>query len=333
MKLATYESGKQTRVGAVEGENLVDIRAVIEAVGKRQGPRSLYGDSKFKQAAQTLADSGAAPREMIGVLSRGGEWLKALGVVTKAVASEFSGRGGSKKTGASVSKGFALPLGSVRLRAPIARPGKITCVGLNYADHAREGGKEPPSAPIFFLKASNTVIGPGDPIVLPPNSEKVDYEAEFAVVLGKPGGRISEENAYEHVAGYMIMNDVSARDMQFGDGQWFRGKSCDTFAPTGPWIVTRDEVPDPHKLRISLKLNGETMQDSNTSNLIFRVPFLVSYLSQSLSWEAGDLISTGTPPGVGVHRDPPVLLKSGDEVSITVERLGTLTNRVAGSGD
>jgi acylpyruvate hydrolase len=269
----------------------------------------------------------------MNVLGRGEEWLKALGVVSRALAREFSRPKEPRKATSKAPKGLVLPLSMVRLRAPIARPGKITCVGMNYADHAREGGKEPPTAPIFFLKASSTVIGPNDPIILPPNSEKVDYEAEFAVVLGKPGRRISEENAYDHVAGYMILNDVSARDMQFGDNQWFRGKSCDTFAPTGPWIVTRDEVRDPHNLKISLTLNGQTMQDSNTSNLIFSVPFLVSYLSQSLTWETGDLISTGTPPGVGVHRNPPVLLKPGDEVSITVERLGTLTNSVAGSGD
>jgi acylpyruvate hydrolase len=331
MKLATYETGKQTRVGAVDGDQLIDVRAAVEAVTKRQGPRSLYTHSEFKNAAGILAAAGPGPRDMMGVLERGDEWLKALGIVTHSVAADLRERQSSQKAAANIPKGLIFSLNSVRLRAPIARPGKITCVGLNYADHAREGGKEPPSAPIFFLKSSNAVIGPRDPILLPPNSEKVDYEAEFAVVLGKPGRRISEANAYEHIAGYMILNDVSARDMQFGDNQWFRGKSCDTFAPTGPWIVTRDEVPDPHTLAISLTLNGQTMQDSNTSNLIFPVPFLVSYLSQSLSWEAGDLISTGTPPGVGVHRNPPVFLKGGDEVSITVERLGTLTNAVAAS--
>jgi 2-keto-4-pentenoate hydratase/2-oxohepta-3-ene-1,7-dioic acid hydratase in catechol pathway len=330
MRLVTYESGRQLRLGAVEGDQVVDIRGAIDAAVKRQGPRSLYSDSKFKEAARTLAEAGAAPRDMIGVLERGDEWLKALEIVTSGFSRELRERK-SSTAAAKTPKGLIVSLDSVRLRAPVSRPGKITCVGLNYADHAREGGKEPPAAPIFFLKASNTVIGPNEPIILPANSEKVDYEAEFAVVLGKPGRHISEENAYEHIAGYMILNDVSARDMQFGDNQWFRGKSCDTFAPTGPWIVTRDEVPDPHALRISLTLNGKTMQDSNTSNLIFRVPFLVSYLSQSLAWEAGDLISTGTPPGVGVHRDPPVFLKAGDEVSIIVERLGTLTNTVVGS--
>lgn len=330
MKLVTYESGRQQRLGAVEGENVVDVRAALECTAKKKGPRSLYADAKFKSAAQALASAGAAPRDMIGLLARGDEWLKALSVVTKGLAREAGGKGASKRGGSNALKGLIVPLESVRLRAPIARPGKITCVGLNYADHAREQGEEPPPAPIFFLKANNTIIGPGDAIKLPPNSSQVDYEAEFAVVIGKGGSRIPEEKAYEHVAGYMILHDVSARDLQFSDKQWFRGKSCDTFAPTGPWIVTKDQVPDPHNLKISLTLNGQTLQDSSTSNLIFKVPFLVSYLSQSITWEPGDLISTGTPPGVGVFRKPPVFLKAGDSASITVEKLGTLTNLVVG---
>jgi 2-keto-4-pentenoate hydratase/2-oxohepta-3-ene-1,7-dioic acid hydratase in catechol pathway len=330
MKLVTYESGKQQRVGVVEGQNVVDIRAVVELASRKRGPRSLYSDSRFKSAAQTLAEAGPAPREMLGVLARGDEWLKALGTVAKGLDKALTGKQAAKNPAASALKGLIAPLDSVRLRAPIPRPGKITCVGLNYADHAREQGEEPPPAPIFFLKSCNTIIGPGDKIVLPPNSTQVDYEAEFAVILGKSGSRIPEDKAYDYVAGYMILHDVSARDLQFSDKQWFRGKSCDTFAPTGPWIVTKDEVPDPHNLRISLTLNGETMQDSNTSNLIFKVPFLVSYLSQSITWEPGDLISTGTPPGVGVFRKPPVFLKPGDRVSVTVERLGTLTNPVVG---
>jgi 2-keto-4-pentenoate hydratase/2-oxohepta-3-ene-1,7-dioic acid hydratase in catechol pathway len=227
-------------------------------------------------------------------------------------------------------KGLLIPLRAAKLRAPIAHPNKITCIGLNYADHAREQGSEPPAAPIFFLKSHNTICGPGDPIKLPPNSAKVDYEAEFAVVIGKRGHRIPESDAHKYIAGYTLLHDVSARDMQFSDNQWYRGKSCDTFAPTGPWIVTADEIPDPNNLRISLTLNGETLQDSNTSNLVFKVPFLISYLSQSVTWEVGDLISTGTPPGVGVFRKPPVFLKAGDTVSVTVEGIGTLTNPVVG---
>jgi len=222
-----------------------------------------------------------------------------------------------------------IPLDRARLRAPILHPGKIICVGRNYAEHARERGAEIPTQPIFFLKSNNTICGPGDSIVIPPTSQQVDYEAEFAVVIGKSGKQIPEDKAYEHVAGYTIMNDVSARDMQSADKQWFRGKSCDTFAPIGPWMVTKDEIPDPHSLRISLTLNGQTMQDSNTANLIFRIPFLISYLSRSMTLDPGDIISTGTPEGVGASRTPPVFLKPGDRVSITVEKIGTLTNSVA----
>jgi 2-keto-4-pentenoate hydratase/2-oxohepta-3-ene-1,7-dioic acid hydratase in catechol pathway len=202
---------------------------------------------------------------------------------------------------------------------------------LNYADHAREQGIEPPQTPVFFLKSANTIVGPGDAIRIPPNTVQADYEAELAVVIGKGGSRIPQERAWEHVAGYTIMNDVTARDMQHGDKQWFRGKSCDTFAPLGPWIVTPDEIPDPHALDISLTLNGQTMQSSNTSNLIHKIDALISYLSQSLTWEPGDLISTGTPPGVGVFRKPPVFLKPGDEIRITVEGIGALSNRVTGA--
>ncbi|MDE3179534.1 MAG: fumarylacetoacetate hydrolase family protein [Acidobacteriota bacterium] len=324
MKLVTYAIGKQSRPGVAVGKNVVDVGAAVEMVRSRRGPKTLYSDSKFKKAAGILADAGAAPREMTAVIGRGDEWLKALGVVTRGIARE------EKALQRGAGKSVLLPLDSVRLRAPIARPGMITCVGLNYADHAREQGIEPPDSPIFFLKGSNTISGPGDPIVMPPNSDQVDFEAEFAVVIGKAGRRISEENAQEHIAGYMILHDVTARDFQQKDKQWFRGKSCDTFAPTGPWIVTKDEVPDPNALSISCAVNGVTMQDSNTSNLIFKIPYLISFLSQSITWEPGDLISTGTPPGVGVFRKPSVFLKAGDSVSVTVEKLGTLTNPVVG---
>jgi 2-keto-4-pentenoate hydratase/2-oxohepta-3-ene-1,7-dioic acid hydratase in catechol pathway len=322
VKLVTYEAGKQPRVGVVEGEYVVDVRVAMDMVSHRKVSRTLAARPAFKAAARALVETGFAPRTMVELLARGPEWLKSLGVITSSLSKAVDPQ--------RASKGLFTPLPSARLRAPIARPGKITCVGLNYADHAREQGLEPPKAPIFFLKSVNTICGPGDPIRLPPNSEQPDYEAEMAVVIGKGGKNIPQEKAYEHVAGYMILNDVTARDMQHGDKQWYRGKSCDTFAPTGPWIVTRDEVPDPHTLKISLTLNGQTMQDSNTSNLIFKVPFLISYLSQSITWETGDLISTGTPPGVGVFRKPPVFIKPGDSISVMVERLGTLTNPVVG---
>jgi len=317
MKLVTYDSAKESRVGVVEGGFIVDVEVALGLYAKGR-----ISNPKLASAVYILREEGNPPQDMLDLLRRGRRYRRALAAITKDLAEAPNPK--------PKVKGLFTPLASARLRAPIARPGKITCVGLNYADHAREQGIEPPKSPIFFLKSCNTISGPGDAIRLPPNSKQVDYEAEFAVVIGKGGRNIREDRAYEHVAGYMILHDVSARDLQFSDNQWFRGKSCDTFAPCGPWITTADEISDPHNLRIALTLNGQTMQDSNTSNLIFKVPYLISYLSQSLTWEVGDVISTGTPPGVGVFRKPPVFLKAGDTASITVEGLGTLTNSVVG---
>jgi 2-keto-4-pentenoate hydratase/2-oxohepta-3-ene-1,7-dioic acid hydratase in catechol pathway len=314
MRFASWVFESRERLGVIKAEYVVDI-----LLGLGFLERGEVLNERVNAAARTIRTMGGPPADMIDLLARGREYWNAVDVIAGALTEAFPRESPS---------GLFTPLASARLRAPIPRPPKIVCVGLNYADHAREQGIEPPKEPLFFLKSSNTICGPGDPIRLPPNSNQVDYEAEFAVVMGKGGSRIPLDKAHEYVAGYVIVNDVSARDMQFGDKQWFRGKSCDTFAPCGPWIVTKDEVSDPHNLRISLTLNGVTMQDSNSSNLIFKVPHLISYLSQSLTWEPGDLISTGTPPGVGVFRKPAVFLKPGDTVSITVERLGTLTNPV-----
>jgi acylpyruvate hydrolase len=211
---------------------------------------------------------------------------------------------------------------------PIDRPSKIVCVGLNYRDHAEEQGTELPGAPLLFAKWPNALIGPGEPIVIPRASERVDYEAELGVVIGSRIRGVSEENALEAVRGYLCLNDVSARDLQFGDGQWTRGKSPDTFCPIGPRLVPREEVPDPQALGIRCILNGEVMQDSTTANMIFTVAEIVAYASATMTFEPGDLIATGTPAGVGVFRDPPVLLRDGDEVTIEIERLGALTNPV-----
>ena len=317
MRLVTYEFAKSLHLGVVEGDYVVDVQVALGvfARGRIENPRTA-------KAVGTLHKAGSPPLDMIDLLGRGRKYWSALSVITQGLAQS---RQSNKKM-----KNLFTPITSARLRAPIQRPGKIVCVGLNYADHAREQGIEAPKFPTLFLKSVNTISGPGAPIVMPPNSTQVDYEAEFAVVIGKGGRRIAEDRAYDHVAGYMNLNDVTARDMQHGDKQWFRGKSCDTFAPTGPWILTADEVSDPHNLRISLTLNGQTMQDSNTSNLIHRVPFLISYLSQSLTWETGDILTTGTPSGVGVFRKPPIFLNAGDTVSATVEGLGILTNKVMG---
>jgi 2,4-didehydro-3-deoxy-L-rhamnonate hydrolase len=211
---------------------------------------------------------------------------------------------------------------------PIDRPSKIVCVGLNYRDHAEEQGTELPSAPLLFAKWPNALIGPGEPIVIPRVSKQVDYEAELGVVIGTRVRNVSEENALEAVRGYICVNDVSARDLQFSDGQWTRGKSPDTFCPVGPQLVPAAEVPDPQALGIRCVLNGDVMQDSTTANMIFGVAEIIAYVTATMTLEPGDLIATGTPAGVGVFRDPPVLLKDGDEVTIEVEGLGSLTNPV-----
>jgi 2-keto-4-pentenoate hydratase/2-oxohepta-3-ene-1,7-dioic acid hydratase in catechol pathway len=210
----------------------------------------------------------------------------------------------------------------------ISRPGKIVCVGLNYLDHAQEGGMDLPKAPLLFAKWPNTLIGDGEAIVLPPEAEEVDYEAELGVVIGTTAKRVGEADALDHVEGYICVNDVSARDMQFGDGQWTRGKSPDTFCPVGPQLVPREEIADPQQLGIRCILNGETMQDSSTSQMIFSVAEIIAYVSQVITLEPGDLIATGTPAGVGVFKDPKVLLKDGDEVSVEIDGLGTVTNPV-----
>ena len=211
---------------------------------------------------------------------------------------------------------------------PIALPQKIICVGLNYRDHAAEGKAALPERPLLFAKWPNTLIGPGEPIILPAVSEKVDYEAELGVVIGSRVKDVSVESALEAVAGYVCANDVSARDLQFADGQWVRGKSPDTFCPVGPRLVSASEVPDPQTLRIRAILNGEVMQDSTTANMIFSVAEIVSFVSRTVTLEPDDLILTGTPAGVGVFRDPPVRLEPGDEISIEIEGIGTLTNPV-----
>jgi 2-keto-4-pentenoate hydratase/2-oxohepta-3-ene-1,7-dioic acid hydratase in catechol pathway len=210
----------------------------------------------------------------------------------------------------------------------ITRPGKIVCVGLNYHDHAEEGGAELPKAPLLFAKWANTLIGHGEPIVLPAASKEVDYEAELGVVIGTTAKHVSERDALDVVQGYICVNDVSARDLQFADGQWTRGKSPDTFCPVGPRLVAREEIDDPQALAIRCVLNGQTMQDSSTSQMIFSVAEIIAYVTRVITLEPGDLIATGTPAGVGVFRDPKVLLKEGDEVSVEIEGLGTLTNPV-----
>jgi 2,4-didehydro-3-deoxy-L-rhamnonate hydrolase len=221
------------------------------------------------------------------------------------------------------------PLAQVRFHAPIAGPEKVIGIGLNYEDHAAETGADIPEKPIVFAKYPNTIIGPGEAIRIPPITEQADYEAELAVIIGRAARNVPESEALDYVFGYTNANDVSSRDLQFSEGgQWTRSKSIDTFCPIGPYIVTKDEIEDPQNLSIRCILNGEVMQDGTTTKMIFSVAELVSFLSQAMTLVPGDIIVTGTPPGVGSARDPQVWLKDGDEVTIEIEGLGSLTNPV-----
>lgn len=227
------------------------------------------------------------------------------------------------------SENSGMTLDDVRILAPLANAQKLIFIGLNYRDHAAESNMAIPEVPTVFSKFANTVINPGETILLPKSAAKPDYEAEFAFVIGKRGKHIAAEDWREYVAGYTIVHDVSARDLQMATSQWIMGKTCDTFCPMGPFLVTADEIEDPHKLRIEFLLNGETMQDSNTSELIFKIPELIAHLSSVMTLEPGDLVSTGTPAGVGFAKKPQRWLRAGDDCVVRVEGLGELRNPVA----
>ncbi len=219
--------------------------------------------------------------------------------------------------------------GSPRIGPCVASVGKFMCIGLNYSDHAAETGAQVPSEPILFMKASSAVVGPDDDVALPRGSEKSDWEVELGVVIGKPAKYVSEADAYDHVAGYCVVNDVSERAFQAErQGQWTKGKSPDTFGPIGPWIVTKDEVPDPHNLAMFCDVDGKRYQDGSTKTMVYKVPFLISYLSHFFTLHPGDLISTGTPPGVGLGQKPPVFLKAGQTMHLGIEGLGEQTQKV-----
>ena len=225
------------------------------------------------------------------------------------------------------------PLPDVELRTPIANPSKIVAIGLNYADHAAEGGVPTPKAPLIFAKFPSTIVGPGDEIRWDRGlTNQVDYEAELGVVIGRRARNVTEADALDYVFGYTCINDISARDLQFGDGQWIRGKSLDTFCPVGPWIVTADEIPDPQALDIACLVNGDALQSSTTANMFFGVRTLIAHCSRAFTLLPGDLIATGTPAGVGVYKKPPRMLEDGDETVIRIERIGDLRNvcRVSG---
>ena len=261
------------------------------------------------------------------------EWWNVDGSVWSLVRSacEVALSADDKTVAQWMKQGRVVALEEARLSAPVPRPGKLICVGLNYRDHALETGKTPPESPMVFSKFTTSVVGPEDPVVIPASCGQPDYEAELAVVIGRLAKNVPRANAYQYVFGYCAFNDVTARDFQLADKQWQRGKSCDTFAPMGPFVATRDEIPNPQNLAIKLRLNGETMQSSRTDQLLFRVPELIEFLTASITLEPGDMIATGTPPGVGVARKPPVFIKPGDRMEVEIDGLGVLVNPVAGS--
>jgi 2-keto-4-pentenoate hydratase/2-oxohepta-3-ene-1,7-dioic acid hydratase in catechol pathway len=280
MRLATFTHDASQRLGAVDGDEIVDLAASLPDL----------------------------PRDMIGLLEAGPEALLA---VREAVA-----------------RGPRLPLSDVRLDAPIARPPKFLAVGLNYADHVAEGGMETPEHPTIFNKQSTCVTGPTSPIHVPRASHVLDYEGELGFVIGRRCRHVSRDAAPDVIAGYLVVNDVSVRDWQLRVPTWTMGKSFDTHGPIGPWIVTSDELRDPHGLRLRTWVNGELRQDSNTKELIFDCFTLVEHLSTAFTLEPGDIVATGTPSGVGIARKPPQLLKAGDVVRIEIEGIGQIENPV-----
>ncbi len=308
MKLGQFKKRDSVaqRLGFAFGEKIVDVAALAQAVR-----------TAGEEVAEWLLEANAT----LDVIARGDSALADINDLFEAAHAP----------GLAQDERFSLPLSEIEF-LPAVNPGKILAIGRNYVDHAIEGGAAPPEAPLIFNKLSTSLNAHNAPIVLPQISTKVDYEAELAVIIGRRAKRINEAAALNYVFGYAPINDVSARDLQFGDGQWVRGKGLDTFAPIGPFITSRDEIADVQALNIQGRLNGQVMQSSNTGKMIFAVAYLVAYISQGITLEPGDVIATGTPEGVGVFRDPPVLLKAGDVYEVEIERLGTLQNPVVDCG-
>lgn len=314
VRLVTYRWDGEYRLAAEQGARLVDLeRATVAKLLALGEPDAVF----FGRAL--------APADPLAFL-RGGD--RALKAAREAVAW-VAGSGAESAPGLGGAP-VVLERRHLSLAAPVPRPGKIIAIGLNYADHAAESGAKVPSEPVIFPKWATSVVGPGAPVLHPGPAltEQLDYEVELAFVIGKAGKDIPEASAMEHVFGYTVLNDISARDLQFRDGQWMKGKALDAFAPMGPCLVTRDEIRDPHNLPLRLTLNGQVMQNSSTQQLIFKIPHLIAFLSRLMTLEPGDVVSTGTPPGVGFARKPPVFLKPGDVMVAEVEGIGALENKV-----
>lgn len=299
MKLVSYRHQGKTRLGAVQAGKIVDLAAAAQHLTEATG------QEVHEAAFASMADLLTAPNDT----------LKTAGGIT-AWALEHA-------------PDTIIDLETAEIDVPLANPGKIVCVGLNYADHCRETGIPIPDFPVIFTKFTTSMLPHGGEITwLPQMTQQVDYEAELAVIISKKATRVAEQEAMDYVAGYTIANDVSARDVQFHDEQWVRGKSFDTFCPVGPFVVTADSMPDPHVLDIQCRVNGVTLQDSSTDEMIFRIPYLISYISHAITLMPGDIICTGTPHGIGFFRDPQVLLKPGDTVEVEIEGIGILINTV-----
>jgi 2,4-diketo-3-deoxy-L-fuconate hydrolase len=301
MRLYTFERREESHIGAEYNGRLVDLQAADTALSLSQGPAD---------------PTQSFPLDMLTLLRAGKSGLNATRRALRFASEARSAQ-------------FMLDFSEVRLLAPIPRPGKILCSGINYLSHKEENPNAVlPESPFFFSKLPSVVIGVGSPIVHPKASEQVDYEVELAVVIGKVLHRTQPDQVMEGVAGYTILHDVSARDVQFKDNQITLGKNFDTFAPMGPCVVTADELTEPGNLRLRTTLNGQVMQDGSTQDWLFPLPKLLSALSQVMTLEPGDVVTTGTPAGVGVFRKPPVFLKPGDQVVLEIEKIGRLENRV-----
>src|SRR3989449_128191 len=297
MKLVRFSAnGQSPRLGALQGDRIADLAASVAA---------------------TLAARGVVRAQEI-----------AAALVPLSAREFLEGGAASAEAVASIKEWVTVPAASARLHAPITDPGKFICIGLNYRDHAEETGNPIPKEPPIFGKWSPSIVGPGDPILRPRGSKQLDWEVELGVVIGRTARFVGRDKALDYVAGYTNVNDVSARDFQFITSQWAAGKIGDTMAPVGPYIADRTEIPDPHVLELKLWVNGAQMQNGNTKTFIFDVRYLVSYLSNLITLSPGDLIATGTPPGVGFARKPPVFLQPGDSCRLEITGLGTLENPV-----
>lgn len=307
MKLITFTQNGTSRIGAIHNDSIIDLHAAYEECLKSEGK------IRFKEIADAFV-----PADMTGFLQGGKE---SLDFAQKAIeyAVDHPNGTGQKLVYAS---------DEVKVEAPVPAPGKMICVGHNYREHILEMKRELPAHPVVFAKFANTVIGPQDDIPFFPISEQLDYEAEFAFVVGKRARNISQEDALDYVAGYTIVNDVTYRDIQRRTLQWLQGKSVEGSAPMGPWLITTEELQDPSGLELVLTVNGEERQRSNTANLVFSVQYLVEFLSNLMTLEPGDVVLTGTPGGVGVAREPQVFLKDGDVVKIEIDNVGILENQV-----